>query len=124
MSLWVYYHTVLSQKVMSPTPPARVSDSVLPADLAARTRIGNTAWCSCTKCAALPTAGADAEFRVRRGGGGGGASGVSGISAREVLKVRPHTKSGEGGGGWAVQFRSDIRKVGGNSLQVRYEGST
>ena len=31
------------------------SDSVLPADLAARTRIGNTAWCSCTKCAALPT---------------------------------------------------------------------
>ena len=31
------------------------SDSVLPADLAARTRIGNTAWCTCTKCAALPT---------------------------------------------------------------------
>ena len=47
-------------------------------------------------------------------------SGVSGISARGVLKVRPHTKSGGestsgpiyekwGGGG------------GGNSLQVRYE---
>ena len=29
-----------------------------------------------------------------------------------VLKVRPHTKSGGGGGG-AVHFRSDIRKVGG-----------
>ena len=42
---------------MSPTTPARgvISDSVLPADLAARTRIGNTAWCSRTKCAALPT---------------------------------------------------------------------
>ena len=39
---------------------------------------------------------------------GGGASGVSRISARGVLKVRPHTKSGGGG-----RFRSDIRKVGG-----------
>ena len=60
-------------------------------------------------------AGADAGFRVR---GGGGASGVSRISARGVLKVRPHTKSGG-----VVNFRSDIRKVGGggNSLQVRYE---
>ena len=37
-------------------------------------------------------------------------SGVSRISARGVLKVRPHTKSGGGG---AVHFRSDIRKVGG-----------
>ena len=37
------------------------------------------------------------------------ARGVSRISARAVLKVRPHTKSGGGGGG------------GGNSLQVRYE---
>ena len=49
--------------------------------------------------------------------------GVSRISARGVLKVRPHTKS-VGGGGGAVHFRSDIRKVGGgrgNSLQVRYE---
>ena len=36
--------------------------------------------------------GADAGFRVR-----GGASGVSRISARGVLKVRPHTKSGGGG---------------------------
>ena len=33
---------------MSPTPPAR-------ADLAARTRVDNTAWCLCTKCAALQT---------------------------------------------------------------------
>ena len=56
--------------------------------------------------------------------------GVSRISARGVLKVRPHTKSGGGGGGkstsgpiyekWggggggeAVHFRSHIRKVGG-----------
>ena len=56
---------------------------------------------------------ADAGFRVR-----GGASGVSRISARGVLKVRPHTKSGG-----VVYFRSNIRKVGGggNSLQVRYE---
>ena len=63
-----------------------------------------------------PNAGADAGFRVR-----GGASGVSRISARGVLKVRPHTKSGG-----VVHFRSDMRKVGGgggggNSLQVRYE---
>ena len=36
---------------------------------------------------------------------GGGASGVSTISARGVLKVRPHTKSGGGGG--AIRFRSD-----------------
>ena len=53
---------------------------------------------------------------------GGSASGVSRISARGVLKVRPHTKSGRGGG--AVHFRSDIRKWGeggANSLQVRYE---
>ena len=60
-------------------------------------------------------------------------SGVSRISARGVLKVRPHTKSGGGGGGgggasgpiyekWGGggeggggggHFRSDIRKVGG-----------
>ena len=26
------------------------SDSELPADFAARTRVDNTAWCSCTKC--------------------------------------------------------------------------
>ena len=47
--------------------------------------------------------------------------GVSRISARGVLKVRPHTKSGGGGGGG--QFASGpIRKVGGgNSLRVRYE---
>ena len=75
-------------------------------------------------------AGADAGFRVR----GGGASGVSRISARGVLKVRPHTKSGGvvnfrsdirkvGGGGGGGQFASGpIRKVGGrDSLQVRYE---
>ena len=37
-------------------------------------------------------------------------SGVSRISARGVLKVRPHTKSGG-----ADHFRSDIRKVGGQS---------
>ena len=40
---------------------------------------------------------------------GGSASGVSRISARGVLKVRPHTKSGGGGGGG-----------GGSPLQVRY----
>ena len=39
--------------------------------------------------------GADAGFTVR----GGGASGVSRISARGVLKVRPHTKSGGGASG-------------------------
>ena len=49
--------------------------------------------------------GADAGFRVR-----GGASGVSRISARGVLKVRPHTKSGGGqsandGGGETVRLR-------------------
>ena len=38
-------------------------------------------------------------------------SGVSRISASRVLKVRPHTKNGGGGG--AVHFRSDIRKVRG-----------
>ena len=81
------------------------------------------------------TAGADAGFRVR-----GGASGVSRISARGVLKVRPHTKSvggGGGGGGGASgpiyekwggggggRFRSDIGKVGGGgALQVRYRKS-
>ena len=51
-------------------------------------------------------------------------SGVSRISARGVLKVRPHTKSGGGGGGGGGRFRSDIRKVGGGGgaipLQVRY----
>ena len=50
-------------------------------------------------------------------------SGVSRISARGVLKVRPHTKSGGGGGGGGEggRFRSDIRKVGGAiPLQVRY----
>ena len=31
------------------------SDGELPADFAARTRVDSTAWCSCTKCAALPT---------------------------------------------------------------------
>ena len=31
------------------------SDSKLPADFASRTRVDNTAWRSCTKCAALPT---------------------------------------------------------------------
>ena len=75
--------------------------------------------------------GADAGFRVR-----GGASGVSRISATWVLKVRPHTKSGGGGGnslqvrykkwegGGGGQFASGpIRKVGGGGaipLQVRY----
>ena len=44
--------------------------------------------------------------------------GVSRISARGVLKVRPHTKSGGGGGG-AVHFRSDIRKVGGGAIRFR-----
>ena len=85
-------------------------------------------------------------------------SGISRILARGVLKVRPHAKrGGRGGGGGqstsgptyekcvggggAVHFRSNIRKVcvwggggavhfrsniqkvggGGNSLQVRYE---
>ena len=71
--------------------------------------------------------GADAGFRVR-----GGASGVSRISARGVLKVRPHTKRGGGGGGggqstsgpiyekWgggggggAIRFRSDTKSGGG-----------
>ena len=57
------------------------------------------------------------------------ASGVSRISARGVLKVRPHTKSGGGGGGGGgvLQLRSDIRKVGGGggggALQVRYTKS-
>ena len=31
------------------------SDGELPANFAARTRVDSTAWCSCTKCAALPT---------------------------------------------------------------------
>ena len=31
------------------------SDSKLPGDFAACTRVDSTAWCSCTKCAALPT---------------------------------------------------------------------
>ena len=47
--------------------------------------------------------------------GGGGGSGVSRISAREVLKVRPDTKSGGGGGGGggaAVRFRSDTKSGG------------
>ena len=70
-------------------------------------------------------AGADAGFRVR-----GGASGVSRISARGVLKVRPHTKSGgEGGGGggggrfekWGGGASGTIyEKWGGIPLQVRY----
>ena len=68
--------------------------------------------------------------------------GVSRISARGVLKVRSHTKSGGGGGGGgAIRFRSDTKSGGGgggqfasgpipkggggggggNSLQVRYE---
>ena len=50
-------------------------------------------------------AGADAGFRVR----GGRKWRIQDFS--EVLKVRPHTKSGGGGGGGG--FRSDIRKVGG-----------
>ena len=56
-------------------------------------------------------AGADAGFRVR-----GGASGVSRISARGVLKVRPHTKSGGGGGGGGegtIRFRSNTKSGGG-----------
>ena len=32
-----------------------------------------------------------------------------------MLKVRPHTRGGGGGGGGVVHFRSDIRKVGGQS---------
>ena len=50
------------------------------------------------------------------------ASGVSRISARGVLKVRPHTKSGGGGGGGGggLQLRSDIRKVGGGGGGGRF----
>ena len=40
-----------------------------------------------------------------------------GFPARGVLKVRPHTKSGGGGG--AVHFRSDIRKVEGGAIRFR-----
>ena len=40
-------------------------------------------------------------------------SGVSRISARGVLKVRPDTKSGEGGGGGAVGFWPDTKRGGG-----------
>ena len=50
-------------------------------------------------------------------------SGVSRISARGVLKVRPHTKSGEGsplqvrytksGGGGTIRYRSDTKSGGG-----------
>ena len=67
----------------------------------------------------------DLEFR-------GGASGVSRISARGVLKVRPHTKSGGGGGGGEGGGGGNSLRVqyekwggggggGGNSLQVQYE---
>ena len=57
MSLWVYYHTVLSQQVMSPTPPARVIVTVFyqPTLLHVRvlvTQLGARVPC---KCAALPT---------------------------------------------------------------------
>ena len=44
-------------------------------------------------------------------------SGVSRISARGVLKVRPHMKrnvgGGGGGGGGAIRFRSDTKSGGG-----------
>ena len=65
-------------------------------------------------------AGADAGFRVR-----GGASGVSRISARGVLKVRPHTKSGGGGGGVASGpiYEKWEGGGGGGALQVRYTKS-
>ena len=49
--------------------------------------------------------------------------GVSRISARGVLKVRPHTKSGPGGG--AINFRSDTKSVcvcGGGGCAVAYDG--
>ena len=59
--------------------------------------------CNSNGIARVP--GADAGFRVR-----GGASGVSRISARGVLMVSSHTKSGGGG-------------VGGSPLQVRYTRS-
>ena len=62
--------------------------------------------------------GADAGFRVR-----GGASGVSRISARGVLKVRPHTKSGGGGGGGGGASGPIYEKWGGGGLQVRYTKS-
>ena len=61
--------------------------------------------------------GADAGFRVR-----GGASGASRISARGVLKVRPHTKSGGGGGGGGTSGPI-YEKWGGRGLQVRYTKS-
>ena len=51
---------------------------------------------------------------------GGGASGVSRISARGVLKVRPHTKSGGGGGALQVRYTKSGR---GEALQVRYTKS-
>ena len=64
--------------------------------------------------------GADAGFRVR-----GGASGVSRISARGVLKVRPHTKSGGGGGGGGASgpIYEKWGGGGGRALQVRYTKS-
>ena len=50
-------------------------------------------------------------------------NGVSRISARGVLRVRPHTKSGGGGGGG--RFRSDIRKVGwGGGGAFRFRSDT
>ena len=59
-------------------------------------------------------------------------SGVSRISARGVLKVRPHTKSGGGasgpiyekwgGGALQVRYTKKVRKRGG-ALQVRYTKS-
>ena len=50
--------------------------------------------------------------------------GVSRISARGVLKVRPHTKSGGGGGGGGGCSPLQVRYTksgGGHSLRVRYE---
>ena len=67
---------------------------------------------SCGLCV-MSQSGADAGFRVR-----GGASGVSRISARGVLKVRPHTKSGGRG---AFRFRSDTKSGGGGASGPIYE---
>ena len=59
--------------------------------------------CDCVRvvCASVCGAGADAGFRVR-----GGASVISRISARGVLKVRPHPIYEKWGGG-PFRFRSD-----------------
>ena len=47
--------------------------------------------------------------------------GVSRISARGVLKVRPHTKSGGGGGGNSLQVRYEKWGGGGGGGAVRFK---